>query len=76
MYAIYYQGYSKRIALSCNGGLGCFIITLFSSDVYVFAIENHDAETVADFFSGVIFRSFSKYHIPIDAKFDADFKNV
>ena len=28
--------------------------TFFSNDVYVFAIEDHDAEIVADFFSGVL----------------------
>ena len=35
--------------------LGCFIITLFfSNDVYVFAIEDHNAVVVADFFSEVL----------------------
>ena len=28
--------------------------TFFSNDVYVFAIEDHDAEIIADFFSGVL----------------------
>ena len=28
--------------------------TFFSNDVYVFAIEDHDAEVVADFFSEVL----------------------
>ena len=34
--------------------------TFFSNDVYVFAIEDHDAEIVADFF----FRSFRALLIP------------